>query len=242
MDLAESRKFIVETPGIVTEQVPFTIRVARSDADFDKAVQMRHEAYGRHVPAVAEKLRSLEAYDRQPGTVVLVAESKLDGSPLGTMRIHTSRFGPLPLEGSVELPAELRDAPRSEANRLGITNGRIGRLVKLMLFKAYYRYCLATGIDWMVIAARSPLDRQYEALLFTDLFDGQYFPMRHGGNIPHRVLGLRVATAERRWAVAGHALYDFMGRTFHPDIELDAEPSASSLPGVTAAPRELAAA
>lgn len=242
MDLAESRNFAKEASGTVTEQVPFTIRVAQSDVDFDKAVRMRHAAYARHVPAVAERLRAPEPYDRQPGIVVLIAESKLDGSPLGTMRIHTSRFGPLPLEGSVELPEALRNAPRSEANRLGIVNGRIGRLVKLMLFKAYYRYCLATGIGWMVIAARSPLDRQYEALLFTDLFGGRYIPMRHGGNIPHRVLALEVAMAERRWALAGHALYDFMGRTYHPDIELDAEPAAAALPGITAAPRELAAA
>ncbi len=242
MDLGESRNFIAEVPGKLTEHVPFTIRVARSDEAFGKAVQIRHAAYARHVPAVAEKLRAPEAYDRQPGIVVLLAESKLDGSPLGTMRIHTSRFGPLPLEGSVDLPDALKAAPRSEANRLGITQARIGRLVKLMLFKAYFRYCLATGIEWMVIAARSPLDRQYDALLFSDLFGGEYIPMRHGGNIPHRVLALRVASAEDRWAAAGHPLFDFMVRTFHPDIELDAEPFAFPLPVAAVAPRELAAA
>jgi len=69
---------------------------------------------------------------------------------------------------SVELPEWLKATPRSEANRLGISEGRIGRLVKHLLFKAYFQYCALAGIEWMVIAARSPLDRQYDALLFND--------------------------------------------------------------------------
>lgn len=220
MDLGESRNFCVEVPGNATERVPFTVRVARSDEELEKVVHIRHAAYARHVPAVAEKLKAPEPYDRDPGIVVLLAESKLDGSPLGTMRIHTSRFSPLPLEGSVELPEWLKATPRSEANRLGISEGRIGRLVKHLLFKAYFQYCALAGIEWMVIAARSPLDRQYDALLFNDLFGGQFLPMRHGGNIPHRVLGLQVSSAEDRWAVSKHPLFDFMIRTTHPDIEL----------------------
>ena len=220
MDLGESRRFCTEAPMGSAEHVPFTVRIARSEQELCKAVRIRHAAYSRHVPEVAKKLTAPEAYDRDPGIVVLLAESKLDGSPLGTMRIHTSRFDPLPLEGSVDLPDWLKGCPRSEANRLGISEGRIGRLVKHLLFKAYFRYCLSTGIEWMVIAARSPLDRQYDALLFTDLFGGRFQPMRHGGNIPHRVLALRVAAAEEQWAAASHPLFDFMIRTYHPDIAL----------------------
>ncbi|MCU0896353.1 MAG: hypothetical protein MUC55_02515 [Burkholderiales bacterium] len=220
LDLGESRNFVTDVAEKATENVPFTVRIAQTDDDFRKAVCIRHAAYARHVPAVAEKLREPEAFDRDPGIVVLLAESKLDGSPLGTMRIHTSRYNTLPLEGSVDLPDWLKSSPRSEANRLGVSEGRIGRLVKHLLFKAYFRYCLLTGIEWIVIAARSPLDRQYDALMFTDLFRGEYIPMRHGGNIPHRVLALGVTSAEQRWAAASHPLFDFMIRTRHPDIEV----------------------
>lgn len=220
MDLGDSRNFRADALGQAVERVPFTVRVARSDEEFEKVVRIRHAAYARHVPAVAEKLKAPEAFDHDPGIVVLLAESKLDGSPLGTMRIHTSCFNTLPLEGSVELPGWLKESPRSEANRLGISEGRIGRLVKHLLFKAYFQYCVLTGIEWMVIAARSPLDRQYDALLFDDLFGGQFLPMRHGGNIPHRVLALRVGSAESKWAGSKHPLFDFMIRTAHPDIEL----------------------
>ena len=92
-----------------------------------------------------------------------------------------------------------------------------------MLFKAYFDYCVDEDIDWMVITARSPLDRQYEALLFKDVFPGGAFiPMHHVGNIPHRVMAFEVATAETRWAAAHHPLYDFIFRTYHPDIDVTA--------------------
>ncbi len=41
-------------------------------------------------------------------TVVLLAESKLDGTPLGTARIRTNVHRPLHIEESVELPQWLQ--------------------------------------------------------------------------------------------------------------------------------------
>ena len=182
---------------------------------------MRHAAYARHVPALAELLKAPEAWDYDEGSVVLLAESKLDGSPLGTMRIQTNRRRSLAIEQSVELPEWLQDCGLAEATRLGVTLGRVGRVVKTMLFKAYFRYCQQAEIDWMVISGRAPLDRQYEALLFKDVFPQRGFiPMRHVGNILHRVLAFDVATAEERWAAANHPLFDFVFRTHHPDLEL----------------------
>jgi hypothetical protein len=70
----------------------------------------------------------------------------------------------------------------------------------------------------MVIAARKPLDRQYDSLLFTDVFDGVFVPMKHGGNIPHRVLAFDVRVARDRWESARHPLFHFMVNTHHPDI------------------------
>jgi hypothetical protein len=213
------------------ERLPFTVRVVRNEEALDKAVAIRRAAYARHMPALAEKLKAPEPNDHDRGSVVLLAESRLDGSPLGTMRIQTNRFNPLSIEQGVELPAWLRNKSQAEATRLGIDLGRTGRLVKTTLFKAFFLYCVEANIEWMVIGARSPLDRQYEALLFQDLFPGQYIPMRHFNNIPHRVLAFEVGTAEERWANANHPLYDFVFRTNHPDLDLsDADYSARSLP------------
>ena len=218
---------------VAEERLPFTVRVVRSDEALDKAVAIRQAAYARHMPVLAERLGAPEPLDHDQGSVVLLAESKLDGSPVGTMRIQTNRFNPLSIEqaGGVELPAWLGNKSQAEATRLGIDLGRTGRLVKSTLFKAFYFYCIEANIEWMVIGARPPLDRMYEALLFQDLFPGQYIPMRHFNNIPHRVLAFEVGTAQERWASANHPLYDFVFRTQHPDLDLsDSDYSIRSLP------------
>ena len=206
---------------LTEERLPFSVRIVCDEADLDKAVSIRHAAYERHIPAVAALLEKPEATDFEPGSVVLLAESKLDGSPLGTMRIQTNRYRQLALQQSVELPNWLHGSSQAEATRLGVIGNRMGRLVKTALFKAYYQYCVLEEIEWMVIAARSPLDRQYEALLFQDVLpNGEFIPMRHAGNIPHRVLAFNVELAERNWSTAGHPLYGFVFDTNHTDIEL----------------------
>jgi hypothetical protein len=212
------------------QRMPFTVRIARSESELHQAVQIRHAAYARHVPALAQLLQAPEPGDHDAGAVVLLAESKLDGAPLGTMRIQTNCHHALALEQSVALPAWLRHSKLAEATRLGVCASRIGRVVKILLFKAFYLYCRRAGIDWMVIGARAPLDRQYEALLFQDVFPGRGFvPLAHAGNIPHRVLAFELASAEARWRQAEHSLYGLFCRTHHPDIDMrGAEPSGAS--------------
>ena len=232
--------------GMKEELLPFTVRLVREQDDVRKAVSVRHAAYARHVPVMAEKLLHPEASDFEDGVAVLLAESKLDGAPLGTMRIQTNRFKALSIEQSIDLPDWLRGRPLAEASRLGVELGRTGTFVKTVLFKAFYRYCVEQGIDYMVIAARAPLDRQYDKLLFSDIFPGAGFmPMRHGGNLPHRALSFEVRTAEQRWAAAAHPMLDFMTRTRHADIAVGMPRQSVPLPGRApsaerpAAPREL---
>ena len=206
---------------MVEEILPFTVRLVRDQKDLTKAVDIRQSAYARHVPEFAESLRVPESTDAQDGVVVLLAESKLDGSALGTMRIQTNRYSPLSLEQSVDLPHWLRVRPLAQAARLGVTDDKSGRMVKTVLFKAFYQFCQQTGIEWMVIAARAPLDRQYQRLLFTDVIPGQGFiPLLQFNNTPHRVMSFEIATAKARWAHVNHPLLDFMCNTHHPDIDI----------------------
>lgn len=206
---------------MATERLPFTVRLVRSEEDLHKAVHIRHSAYARHVPAFADTLRKPEAYDTMDGVVVLLAESKLDGTPLGTMRIQTNAFRPLTLEQSVDLPDWLRARPMAEATRLGVTEQLQGRAVKTILFKAFFLYCVQQQIEWMVITARTPIDRQYERLLFSDVDPTRgYVPLQHVGNLPHRIMSFEVGSAERRWAANKHPLFDFIFRTHHVDIDL----------------------
>lgn len=211
-------------PRMAEERLPFTVRVVRNDADLSKAVSIRASAYGRHMPEFGEKLRTPEVIDGEPGVAVLLAESRLDGTPLGTLRIQSNAYMPLKVEQSVALPRWLRDRPLAEVSRLGIVGGTIGRLVKIVLIKAAFQYCEQGSIDWAIVAARAPLDHQYDQLLFEDLYPEQGFiPMRHGNNIPHRVLGFEIETGARRWTEAQHPLLKFFVHTHHADIDVHVE-------------------
>jgi hypothetical protein len=173
------------------------------------------------VPGFANELTLPENADSEQGVVVLLAESKFDGSPIGTMRIQTNQFKPLPLEQSVTLPESVRTMRLAEATRLGVTQERVGRMVTTALFKAFFLYCRQNRIDYMVIAARSPVDRQYDRLLFKDVYpEIGYVPLKHAGNIPHRVMALDVNNAESIWAKAKQPLLKFILHTFHGDINV----------------------
>ena len=48
-------------PAMTEERLPFTVRLVRDEDDLDKAVQIRHSAYARHLPDFAESLKAPES-------------------------------------------------------------------------------------------------------------------------------------------------------------------------------------
>ena len=210
--------------SIKAEGLPFTIRLAGSSIDMEKAIRMRHAAYMRHVPGFAQSLSVPESADVADGVVILLAESKLDGSCVGTMRIQTNDYTPLSLEKSLQLPPHLHQQRLAEATRLGVINDRGGRMVTTALFKAFYMYCKENEVDWMVITARSPVDRQYDRLMFKDVYpELGYIPVEHVGNLLHRVMCLQVNAVHGLWGAALHPLFNFFFKTVHEDIDVLAQ-------------------
>ncbi|SHG66945.1 hypothetical protein [Massilia sp. CF038] len=219
------------------ERLPFTIRRVQTHAQLSKAVAIRHKAYARHIPAFAQSLIVPEACDFDSDAVILLAESKLDGSALGSVRIQTNLEQSLHVESSLTLPRWLQGQRLAEVTRLGIEEGRVGRLVKVALIKACFEFCEQNQIEWAVVTGRAPIDRQYEQLLFTDVCaDRQPVPLRHVGNIPHRVMAFEIASGEARWSAAAHPLLNFFRHTRHPDIDIGAR---TALFGRALAPRKM---
>lgn len=220
--------------GMAVERLPFTIRRVENDADLWKAVRVRHAAYARHLPDFAKTLDVPEQCDYDNDTVILLAESKLDGSAIGSTRIQTNATRALHVESSVALPDWLQGRRLAEVTRLGVGDGGSGRLVKMALIKACFEYCENNAVDWAVVTGRAPIDRQYEQLLFSDVFaDKQPVPLRHVGNIAHRVMAFDIASGEQRWTAAAHPLLAFFRHTRHPDIDITAR--GARRPAVTPA-------
>jgi hypothetical protein len=211
---------------MTTASLGFSLRVARGEQDLLDACAVRAEAYGHHLPQLRAALAQPDAVDRDPATAVLLCRDKASGRAIGTARIQ--RAAPeaaVQIEASVQLPAWLLGRPRAEITRLAILPGA-DPLVRPMLTKASYLYCVASQIRWLVIGARSEaLVRLYKRLGFTEALDTP-LPLSHAGGLQHHILAFDVVTAERTWHQGQHGLYALMVETFHPDLQLFEDPAA----------------
>jgi hypothetical protein len=211
-----------ERSPLVLEYLPFTIRRVSNQTDMDKAIDLRHLAYSRHMPGFADALKVPEQDDLTDDAIVLIAESKLDGSVIGTVRIQTNLTAPLNMEQSIMLPDFFKGKTLAEVRRLAVAPGNPGRLVKMVLLKAVYQHCQTNHLDWILVAARRPLDRTYEQLTLEDVLDGRTFiPLPRENNVPHRVLGLETTSFHDRLVAVKHPLLNFFFYTEHPDIHPD---------------------
>jgi hypothetical protein len=204
-----------------TETLPFVVRMAQQSELRDVAA-FRAASYGKHLPDVARGLIDPEGSDYDLGCEVIVVRSKLDDSLLGTMRMHTNVFKPLPLQTSIHLGERFRQKRMVETTRLCIKGSPNASLVRTAMFKAQFHYCLENGIDWMLATGRRPVDRIYESLLFSDALEpGRFYPMEHVGGLPHRVMCLSPREALTMWSV-DHPLHVFIMGTEHKDMDTTA--------------------
>lgn len=213
--------------------LPFRIRIVRNEEQLSKAVHIRAEAYERHWPNLYLQLQTPEEQDRNPNSLIFLAERKKDGEPIGTMRVDTNLVSPLAITNSVDLPERIGSRTIAYVTRLGVKQGSIGTLVKLALFKSLHRYCLAKQLYWLLVGIRPPGDRDYVRLGFTDVFESsQLVPISSSGGVPVRLMCFEVMSGERRWHESGNASYKFMCEDYHPDIEV-----FSSVSGMWTQPR-----
>ena len=132
-----------------------------------------------------------------------------------------SETGPLVVSELLDLPASLADRSLAEATRLAVKPGPGSKLIKLSLWKAFHRYCLANQIDTMLLAARRPIDRDYLALGFHDPREGRVeFAVHHTGGLLHRLMVLDLLETERSWLSAPPRLFEFMFVRRHPEIRI----------------------
>ncbi len=204
-----------------TASLGFAVRLANSDQDFRDACRVRAIAYGHHDPELGPRFGDMEQLDQADGTVVLLCRDRFSGRCMGTARIQVSGFGPLTLESSLRLPGWLTSRLRAQVSRLAVVAGA-SNMVKLLLMKASYQYCLATQVRWMVIGARSAaLIRNYRSLGFQDVFEGgAWVPLASGGGLPHQILALDVAGAKDAWQATKNRLLGFMTEVVHTDVQV----------------------
>ncbi len=204
-----------------------TVRVSRSDADRSRIFELR--ARSRHAACDAA---APDAWDRLPNATLLLAESPCDGEVLGSLRILAGDRGPLMVDGLLELPASLKRQSVAEGSRLVVRDGCNARHVRLMLWKAFHRYCLAAQVQTILVAVRDAAALEYEGLGFRDVHaDARRFAPRGRDLATHRLMRLEVAEAYDAMQRSGHPLLEFFFVDRHPEIDLlGPVPSSPSRP------------
>ncbi len=196
----------------------YSVQLAQTEQDLFDACSVRAAAYGHHDPDMGARLGQGELLDKAAGTEVFLCRDRVTSACLGTARIQVSGHGPLTLESSLQLPEWLRSRRRAQVSRLAVLPGA-GSVVKLLLMRACYQYCISSQVRWMVIGARSAaLIRNYRSLGFKDVFEpGAWISLASGGGVPHQILTLDVDGARQAWQATRNRLLGFMTDQAHTD-------------------------
>ncbi len=217
-------------PAVGGESLAFRVAIVESEADLERVQQMRQAAYGHHLPALAAHFGLPDPIDRWPDVTIFYAEDKASGQLVGSARLQCNISQPLQIERCIELPAHLHGRLLVEVTRLVVTAG-YAQPVKLALVKAIHLFCVATQAAGILAGSRPALLRQYLGLGFEDLFgDGRLVPLAYAGGLEHRVLFRDTVNSSTAYRERLRPGYDFVFRTYHPDIEVFAALSRVSEP------------
>lgn len=205
--------------------LPFRVQpIDPADIDsLSRLARFRSTIYGQRNEAMRSLLSTPDSSDFSGMGKSYVAISKLDDAWLGSLRIDIGGPGhPLPLEaGCPALPSPLLSEARVEGLRFCLSGPDQGPgLIKAALLKACTLDAIQEGARFALAAAKSPLDRLYERLLFTEVFPSRSFDMPHAPGYPHRIFFLDLLRMPSLWREAGHPLYSFFFEQSHADIQL----------------------
>ena len=197
------------------------VRLVRTPEQLAHVVRLRISAYGRHLPDLIGVISRPEPADWDRDSIILLADSRATGEPLGTVRIQTNLHEMSEFEQALELPEQYKRSTIAHISRLAVAPGKHSGEVKVALFKALYRFCLAAQIRWLFVGARPPLQRQYLALGFHYVFgDERLVEIPSSGTVPVRVMAFDVIRAEEQWRSMNHRYYDYIFLKYTPDLEI----------------------
>jgi hypothetical protein len=203
------------------KQLSFSVKIARNDDQLFRALAVRRESYSKHHPSYADIVAVQDKRDMQSGSLVLVAESKVTGEALGTMRIETNQNRPLQMEADIRLPKAMRGAHLAHVSRMATLQGPESTQVKFGLFKALYLYSIAKEIDYLLVATIPPLERLYYRIGFKDLNRRPTaLTLSEYGAFPMQVLRAKVSQFERETAIKSPMLNRFVFHSVHSDIKI----------------------
>lgn len=186
-----------------------SVRRATTEEDWALVGALRAAGFSRVPQGVEANTSSVvwvDPSDRVPGTFSLLGF--VAGEPVATMRVQDSRCGALELARLVRLDALLlpSEQPVAQFARLSVLKKPGSLNVMFGLFKAAWRWCIAEGLETIVIATPPWSKPIYDFMYFEDRGSKGRFTHQLAGGAEHATMTLPVRRAAEIWRQHGHPL------------------------------------
>ncbi len=183
------------------------VREVRTPEDRRKARQLRAEGYKMYFAADNEAV----GHDKtEPNETTFLALDRND-HPVGTLRVLDRTKGKIELDNFLDVDALLNEneKPCAEATRFTIRKHPKGIIIKILLWRAYFKYCQTRGIRTMLISSRPIIAKNYTYLFFEDIGPKGVYRHSHLKNKEHHTYKMDVEKMPILWRKSNHPLYMF---------------------------------
>ena len=181
------------------------VREARTPEDLRKARQLRAEGYKMYFAAGNDAM----AHDKtKPNETTFLAVDRND-HPVGTLRVLDRSKGKIELDDFLDVDTLLdeNEKPCAEATRFTIRKHPKGIIIKILLWRACFKFCQSRNIRSMLISSRPIIAKNYTYLLFKDVGPRGVYRHNHLKNKKHHTYKLNFSQARDLWIKLKHPLY-----------------------------------
>ena len=216
----ESNSLRARYAAICLEQV--SVRCATSEEDWSQVGELRAAGFSRvrnSEQTSARPIAWIDDSDRTEGSFSLLGVAA-NGETLATMRVQDGRAGNVELAKFVPLEELLEPSERPYVQFARLTARKEPGRVDVMfgLFKAAWRWCLAEGLETIVIATPPWSKPIYDFMHFEDRGPVGRFRHRLAGNAEHVTMTLPVQGCETLWRSRRQPLSRLFFDVEHPGL------------------------
>jgi len=203
---------------LITEALPFRVEPVSSQGTINAIAEQRSIQYSAHYGDFASSLKTPEPDDTHPDALLVAAISMEDGKILGSFRLENDSLAEEKIS-IIEKYGQLKIS--ALVSRLVVSKTKEQISVRNALFKFLHRYCFSRQVQNILVAAKPPLDKIYHRLGFKPALEFDHLiPNEWSGNHATRIMFLDTVEVVVNWHNGRHDLYDFMAKTFHPNIKI----------------------
>jgi hypothetical protein len=200
--------------------LPFSIALSRKGETSDRLFATRLRSYGRHDDPLQSSAH-FRKHLTDDQAVLISAECKVSGECLGSVRVESNVKEPFYFEGEITTAELSTRASAVCISRLNVTNGAQGRLARAAICKALYLYSHALQCEYMYAFVDKPRARLYTSLGFEPAIESNpSLELNCHDGLAYHLYRSPVDEAMARLPSLNSQMFEFIFKTFHPDIKV----------------------